>query len=56
MISDSLLEGVPVLVLANKQDKMDCFTVPQVKEIFNQSARHVGARDCKVEPVSAVNG
>ncbi|KJE95914.1 GTPase [Capsaspora owczarzaki ATCC 30864] len=56
LVGDSNLENVPILVLANKQDRDGCLSVVQVKEVFNQSARRIGPRACKVEPVSAVTG
>ncbi|CAL8070917.1 unnamed protein product [Orchesella dallaii] len=56
MIRNELLQGVPLLVLANKQDLPDCMGVREVKPIFNQSAHLIGPRDCMVMPVSALTG
>jgi signal recognition particle receptor subunit beta len=56
MISSNCLNGVPLLVLANKQDIPDCMGVREVKPIFNQSAHLIGRRDCMVMPVSALTG
>lgn len=56
MISSNFLEGVPLLVLANKQDIPDCMGVRDVKPIFNRSAHLIGRRDCMVMPVSALTG
>ncbi|XP_071512819.1 ADP-ribosylation factor-related protein 1 [Panulirus ornatus] len=56
MISSENLSGVPLLVLANKQDIPDCMGVREVKPIFNQSADLIGRRDCMVMPVSALTG
>lgn len=56
MISSENLTGVPLLVLANKQDIPDCMGVREVKPIFNQSAELIGRRDCMVMPVSALTG
>eukprot|EP01135_Chromosphaera_perkinsii_P004486 Nk52_evm10s284 gene=Nk52_evmTU10s284 len=50
------LDRVPVLLLVNKQDSMDAMQLSDVKEIFNESAPIVGVRDCKILPVSALNG
>jgi len=50
------LNGVPLLVLANKQDIPDSMGVREVKPIFNQSAHLIGRRDCMVMPVSALTG
>ncbi|XP_043498044.1 ADP-ribosylation factor-related protein 1 isoform X3 [Polistes fuscatus] len=56
VISSEHLRGVPLLVLANKQDIPDCMGVREVKPIFNQNAHLIGRRDCMVMPVSAING
>lgn len=56
VISSEHLIGVPLLVLANKQDVPDCMGVREVKPIFNKNAHLIGRRDCMVMPVSALNG
>lgn len=56
LISSENLMGVPLLVLANKQDLPDCMGVREVKPVFNQSAHLIGRRDCMVMPVSALTG
>ena len=56
MIASELLKGVPLLVLANKQDLQDSMGVREVKPIFNQNAHLIGQRDCMVMPVSALTG
>ena len=56
MIASELLKGIPLLVLANKQDLQDSMGVREVKPIFNQNAHLIGQRDCMVMPVSALNG
>lgn len=56
MISSQTLQGVPLLVLANKQDVTDCMGVREVKPIFNQNAHLIGRRDCMVMPISALTG
>ncbi|XP_071445012.1 ADP-ribosylation factor-related protein 1 [Hetaerina americana] len=55
-IGSNLLTGVPLLVVANKQDLSECMGVREVKPIFNRSAHLIGRRDCMVLPVSALNG
>ncbi|KAJ3009423.1 ADP-ribosylation factor protein 3 [Thoreauomyces humboldtii] len=56
MTSDTV-EGVPVLMLANKQDVPNGgLSVQDIKEIFNPIALQLGARDSKVLPVSALKG
>ncbi|MCL4129335.1 UNVERIFIED_CONTAM: hypothetical protein GTU68_010044 [Idotea baltica] len=56
MIASGNLQGVPLLVLANKQDIPDCMGVREVKPVFNQAAELIGRRDCMVMPVSALTG
>ncbi|XP_060524559.1 ADP-ribosylation factor-related protein 1 isoform X1 [Cylas formicarius] len=56
MIANENLQGVPLLVLANKQDLPDCMGVREVKPIFNKNAHLIGKRDCMVMPVSALTG
>jgi ADP-ribosylation factor related protein 1 len=53
-------EGVPLLVLANKQDREDCVEVVRIKEglvkrVF-EGGRGAGIRDSRVLPVSALTG
>lgn len=52
--------GVPVLVLANKQDREDCIEVVRIKEglvrkVF-EGEKGGGVRDSRVLPVSALQG
>ncbi len=49
-------EGLPVLMLANKQDREDSLEIEDIKEIFNSMAVQLGARDSRVLPVSALQG
>lgn len=56
IVTDELVEGVPILMLANKQDVEDHLEVQDVKELFNPIAEHLGARDSRVLPVSAIKG
>ncbi|KAI3659475.1 hypothetical protein MP638_004537 [Amoeboaphelidium occidentale] len=57
VISSSSTEGVPVIMLANKQDIVDkALRVEQIKEAFNPLAAKLDARDSKVMPVSALTG
>ncbi|CRK36985.1 hypothetical protein BN1708_020185, partial [Verticillium longisporum] len=53
-------EGVPVLVLANKQDREDCVEVVRIKEglvkrVF-EGEQAGSIRDSRVLPVSALTG
>ncbi|KAI5634655.1 ADP-ribosylation factor family domain-containing protein [Phthorimaea operculella] len=56
MIASEHLSGVPLLVLANKQDIEDCMGVHTVKPIFNQNAHLIGARDIMLMATSALTG
>ena len=56
MITNDAVEGVPVLMLANKQDIPGALRVEEVKEVFNKIAVKLGARDSRVLPVSALEG
>ncbi|KAL2752701.1 hypothetical protein ACRALDRAFT_1044740 [Sodiomyces alcalophilus JCM 7366] len=60
VLQHSDAEGVPVLVLANKQDREDCVEVVRIKEglvkkVF-EGGRAGGIRDSRVLPVSALTG
>ncbi|XP_014664047.1 PREDICTED: ADP-ribosylation factor-related protein 1-like [Priapulus caudatus] len=55
MIVNETLAGVPLLILANKQDVEGCMGVGDVKAAFGGGAG-VGHRDCLVMPVSALRG
>lgn len=52
--------GVPILVLANKQDREDCVEVVRIKEGFVRKVFEgeagTGVRDSRVLPVSALMG
>ncbi|ORX62002.1 P-loop containing nucleoside triphosphate hydrolase protein [Hesseltinella vesiculosa] len=56
MVTNDLVEGVPILMLANKQDINDALRVEDIKEVFNKIAVKLGARDSRVLPISALEG
>lgn len=56
VIMDEDVEGVPVLMLANKQDRPDAMEVQDIKQIFNQMAERLDARDSRVLPLSSLTG
>lgn len=56
IINDDTIEGIPILMLANKQDVDDHLEVEDIKEIFNIIAEHLSARDSRVLPISAIKG
>uniref|UniRef100_UPI00358FFCA0 ADP-ribosylation factor-related protein 1-like n=1 Tax=Myxine glutinosa TaxID=7769 RepID=UPI00358FFCA0 len=56
MVSSETLEGVPLLLLVNKQDVEGCLSVPEIKTSFGESASKIGKRDCLLQPCSALTG
>ncbi|KAI9222913.1 ADP-ribosylation factor family-domain-containing protein [Blastocladiella britannica] len=50
------LDGLPILMLANKQDVPGALRVEQIKEVFNQIAVRLDARDSRVLPCVATTG
>jgi ADP-ribosylation factor related protein 1 len=56
VIRNDIVDGVPVLMLANKQDLPGALKLHEIKEIFNQIALQLEARDSKVLCVSALTG
>jgi ADP-ribosylation factor related protein 1 len=55
LINDKV-EGLPILMLANKQDMPDALSVSDIQTIFNKIAELLSARDSKVLPISALEG
>ncbi|KAK3716977.1 ADP-ribosylation factor protein 3 [Vermiconidia calcicola] len=60
VLQHSDTEGVPVLVLANKQDREDCVEVVRIKEGFVRKVfegeKGQNVRDSRVLPLSALTG
>ena len=56
MIHNETIEGVPVIMLANKQDAPDALKLHDIQHIFNQIAVALEARESKVMAVSALQG
>eukprot|EP00914_Ancora_sagittata_P028319 GHVO01055793.1.p1 GENE.GHVO01055793.1~~GHVO01055793.1.p1 ORF type:complete len:203 (+),score=31.24 GHVO01055793.1:156-764(+) len=56
MLGNETLCGVPLLLLANKQDLSGCMSVSDIKTDFKGSAHKIGHRDCSVMGTSALNG
>jgi ADP-ribosylation factor related protein 1 len=60
VLQHSEAEGVPVLVLANKQDREDCVEVVRIKEGFVRKVfegeKGQNVRDSRVLPLSALTG
>lgn len=60
VLAHSEAEGVPLLVLANKQDREDCVEVVRIKEGFvrkvMEGEKGASVRDSRVLPISALTG
>jgi ADP-ribosylation factor related protein 1 len=56
MISNDALHGVPLLLLANKQDLKDCLSLSAIKNAFQETGHKLSSRDCKAMAVSALTG
>lgn len=56
VVENEMTEGVPVLVLANKQDCEESLEIAELKEVVNPVIVQLGARDSRVLPVSALEG
>lgn len=56
MIKNEYLSGVPLLILANKQDLVDCMGVRDIKPVFQQHGHLIGRRDCLTIPTSGLTG
>ncbi|OKL60897.1 hypothetical protein UA08_03225 [Talaromyces atroroseus] len=60
VLQNADVAGVPILVLANKQDREDCVEVVRIKEGFVRQVfegeKGAGVRDSRVLPLSALLG
>lgn len=56
MALDRRIQGVPTLVLANKQDQPNSVPVEQVKDMFNQHVVNLNISESAVLPISALKG
>lgn len=56
IIKNDHLSGMPLLLLANKQDLPECMGVREIKPVFQHTGHLIGRRDCLVMPVSALTG
>lgn len=56
MIKSEFLSGVPLLILANKQDIEDCMGVRDIKPVFQQHGHLIGRRYCLTIPTSGMTG
>uniref|UniRef100_F7DJ61 ADP ribosylation factor related protein 1 n=1 Tax=Equus caballus TaxID=9796 RepID=F7DJ61_HORSE len=56
MVTSEALDGVPILVLANKQDIETCLSIPDIKTAFSDCTSKIGRRDCLTQACSALTG
>lgn len=56
IISDRRIEGVPVLVLANKMDNENAMPIESIKESFNKHVALHNVSEAAVMPISALTG
>ncbi|XP_040494544.1 ADP-ribosylation factor-related protein 1 isoform X1 [Ursus maritimus] len=56
MVTSEVLDGVPILVLANKQDVETCLSIPDIKTAFSDCTSKIGRRDCLTQACSALTG
>ncbi|KAG0439600.1 hypothetical protein HPB47_016592 [Ixodes persulcatus] len=56
MIGNDALHGVPVLMVANKQDIAGCYSVAEIRQHFRESSHLIGRRDCHLIGASALHG
>lgn len=57
LVTDSRLEGLPTLVLANKMDdEKNAYKIEEIKEIFNRHVDRLNVSEAAVMPISALKG
>ncbi|XP_011789928.1 PREDICTED: ADP-ribosylation factor-related protein 1 [Colobus angolensis palliatus] len=56
VVTSEALCGVPILVLANKQDVETCLSIPDIKTAFSDCTSKIGRRDCLTQACSALTG
>ncbi|XP_074262888.1 ADP-ribosylation factor-related protein 1 isoform X1 [Saimiri boliviensis] len=56
VVTSEALCGVPVLVLANKQDVETSLSIPDIKTAFSDCTGKIGRRDCLTQACSALTG
>jgi len=56
IVADRRVEGVPTLVLANKQDAPNAIPIESIKEIFNKHVDKMNVSEAAVMPISALKG
>lgn len=56
VVTSEALDGVPLLVLANKQDVETSLSIPDIKTAFSDCSAKIGRRDCLTQACSALTG
>lgn len=56
VLSHEQLKSVPLLVLANKQDREDALPLTEVEKVFDSGSCSVGDRDYRIHGISALKG
>jgi ADP-ribosylation factor related protein 1 len=56
VMSNDELEGIPMVLLANKQDMEMSLKIYEIKEQFNHVFQKISARESKVMAISALKG
>jgi len=56
ILKDKRIEGVPTLILANKQDDASSVPVETIKEHFNKQIANLNISECAVMSISALKG
>lgn len=56
VMHDSHMEGIPLLILSNKQDLQTSIDVEAIKSVFYGNSSGIGQREYYIQPTSALNG
>ncbi|XP_063136509.1 ADP-ribosylation factor-related protein 1-like [Rattus norvegicus] len=56
VVSSEAVHGVPILVLANKQDVETCLSIPDIETAFSDRTCKIGRQDCLTQACSALTG
>lgn len=56
IVTDERVQGVPLLVLANKQDSEGAVSIENIKEAFNKNVSAWNISEGAVIPISALTG
>ena len=56
MLRHQALRSVPLLVLVNKQDAHNAVALERIVDKFIEATTALGDRDCRVQPLIALQG